>query len=249
MGSEGTSNVDLDAWRCHDADTILGSTWLRSVAAWTVLAVMGMVAAFGPVVLLTALGVGLLGGILWAGDRLISRARFGQPAALGLEGLAAVIVVPGAFFAASTGISVAFYVMSRPSGTPDAVTVLLYTGVLSVEVAWLSVRSLVRHRSGAEISPFERDVEPGAALTRIAQLHNARGPLLVTGQRAGSGAMGGEEVRDVERGLPDRADHTDNARGAERPAGGSAGARRARHETNAVAGHCDNRCRRLVGLE
>lgn len=178
MGSQGTGNTDLDAWRCHDANAILGSTWLRSVAAWAVLGVMGLVAAFGPVVLLTALGVGLLGGVLWAGDRLISRARFGRPAALGLEALAAVIVVPGAFFAASTGISVAFYVMSRPSGTPDAVTVLLYTGVLAVELAWLSVRSLVRHRSGAEISPFERDVEPGAALARIAQLRNARGPLL-----------------------------------------------------------------------
>jgi hypothetical protein len=121
-----------------------------------------------------------------------SAASYGSDAALGFDLVASVVIIPFAGLFASTGVSVAFYMLSeedQPTWQSSGWTVLAGTIILTVELIWLTARTLSRHKSGVDVLIFEQDADPYRAIAKLRSLRSSRVPGYMPGRFKAADAL------------------------------------------------------------
>jgi len=137
---------------------------------WGAVAVEGLIF---PLVWLYYLPPLLVCGIVVKVNRRTGRALRGTDAALSLELIGTLIVIPVVGLIATVGTSTGFYLLSvaQTSTIPGPLhlgwLVLAGTVAISAELVWLMVRVYTRHNSGQDVWVFQADAEPGWAIDRL----------------------------------------------------------------------------------
>lgn len=152
---------------------------------WGAAAVEGLIF---PVVCLYYLPPLIVSYIVMKVNRRPGRALRGTDAALSLELIATLIVIPVVGLIATVGTSTSFYLLSaaQTSTIPGPLYLgwlfLAGTVVISAELVWLMVRVYTRHNSGQDVWFFQADAKPGLAIDRLLESRACRASGFLPGR-------------------------------------------------------------------
>ena len=133
---------------------------------------------------------------IWAVSSVVvhlqrKRAGRGSSNVLNVEQTATLVLFPIAALLGTVGSGVAFYGLAVPDSHSalhrNALGVLALSVTLWIELTWLPVWAIARHRNGSDILPFEDDVDSGAGIATLRDW-SAKRPRGVFGQRYELGA-------------------------------------------------------------